>query len=303
MTKKTGNWLIAFGILALPFLIFLGFLISDVLAPPPLPPLPNPNGYDDFMKAAKMVPSDVWDCDKMNEQQLRELVSADAAALSLVRAGLTNRCQVPLQFTQAYTTNHFKDLAALKRLAQAFVAEGRLDEMANRPEAAAKDYLEDFHLGNESDRGGVVIDELVGIAINDVGMESLQKLADQLNAGASREDAAALEALDAQQQTWDEVLAREQDWSERTFPGIKNDLSRIMMRKGLEKVYQACERKFKAQQLKTRQLVLDLAARAYELDKGKPPASVSDLVPDYLKAIPQDPFTGGNLSLHQTARR
>ena len=45
----------------------------------------------------------------------------------------------------------------------------------------------------------------------------------------------------------------------------------------------------------TRQLLIDLAARAYELDKGQSPANVADLVPDYLKAIPQDPFTGTNL--------
>jgi hypothetical protein len=40
------------------------------------------------------------------------------------------------------------------------------------------------------------------------------------------------------------------------------------------------------------QLIIDLASRAYELDKGHRPANLADLVPDYLKAIPQDPFTG-----------
>ena len=42
-------------------------------------------------------------------------------------------------------------------------------------------------------------------------------------------------------------------------------------------------------------LLIDLAARAYELDKGHPPASAADFVPEYLKAIPQDPVTGTNL--------
>jgi hypothetical protein len=41
--------------------------------------------------------------------------------------------------------------------------------------------------------------------------------------------------------------------------------------------------------------LINLAARAYELDKGKPPESLADLVPDYLKAVPQDPFTGTNM--------
>jgi hypothetical protein len=42
-------------------------------------------------------------------------------------------------------------------------------------------------------------------------------------------------------------------------------------------------------------LLIDLAARAYELDKGHRPANLADLVPDYLKAVPQDPFTGTNM--------
>jgi hypothetical protein len=31
------------------------------------------------------------------------------------------------------------------------------------------------------------------------------------------------------------------------------------------------------------------------LDKGHRPANLNDLVPDYLKAIPQDPLTGTNM--------
>jgi competence protein ComGC len=62
-----------------------------------------------------------------------------------------------------------------------------------------------------------------------------------------------------------------------------------------EPVFRKTKEKFQQQQIKTRQLMVDLAARAYELDKGKSPASLADLVPEYLKAIPQDPFTGTNM--------
>ena len=46
MTKKTRNWLIALFILAFPFVLFFGFLIFMEEPPPPLAPLPNPNGYE-----------------------------------------------------------------------------------------------------------------------------------------------------------------------------------------------------------------------------------------------------------------
>ena len=68
-----------------------------------------------------------------------------------------------------------------------------------------------------------------------------------------------------------------------------------MDRHSLEKIFQNAEQHFEKQQSQTRQLIIDLAARAYELDKGHRPTSVTDLVPDYLKAIPQDPFSGTNM--------
>jgi hypothetical protein len=44
MTKKTRNWLLMFGILAFPFVLFFGFLIF--MEPPPVQPLPKPDGHE-----------------------------------------------------------------------------------------------------------------------------------------------------------------------------------------------------------------------------------------------------------------
>jgi hypothetical protein len=183
----------------------------------------------------------------------------------------------------------------MKRLAQAFTAEGKLAEMENRPADAAKSYLDAVHFGNEATRGGVLIDQMVGMAVESIGTSHLINLADRLGAKSCRETAVALETLDSQRQTWDEVMQQENDWSRRTFPGVRNEFARIIEHNSLQKVDRACELKFKTREQKTRQLMIDFAARAYELDKGKSPASVSDLVPDYLQAIPQDPLTGANM--------
>ena len=64
----------------------------------------------------------------------------------------------------------------------------------------------------------------------------------------------------------------------------------------LRQVEQKCAGKVKGQQTRTRLLLLQLATRAYELEKGEHPKSLADLVPAYLKAIPQDPLTGTNLA-------
>ncbi len=42
--------------------------------------------------------------------------------------------------------------------------------------------------------------------------------------------------------------------------------------------------------------MIQLASRAYALEEGAPPKTLADLVPAYLKAIPQDPFTGTNMA-------
>ena len=295
MTSKTRNWLITLLILASPFLFFLGLLLFWNAEPlPPVPPLPNPNGYEDLAKAGRAIKS-MAGYDQTNELQLAGLVATNTEALRLLRAGLSNQCRVPLQFSENYMANHLNDLAGCKRLAQVLAAEGRLAEMEDRPADAARSYLEAIHLGAECARGGVVIDQLVGTAIEAIGVAGLQKLADQLDAKSCRETAAALETCDAQGQTWQQVMQQERDWSRRSYPGVRYELVRLISRSSLSKTFQKGEEKSNKRLSEMRQVTVALAARAYELEKGHPPANAADLVPEYLKAIPQDPFTGTNL--------
>ena len=296
MTKKTRNWLIA--LLSIPAVVVIavvGLLIFDAARPlPPIQPLPNPNGYDDFVKAGEMLPENVSDYNEMNQQKLRALVETNSMALQLARTGLQKECRVTLDYSPTLGT-HFSQLMDMKRLAQALAAERRLAEMENRSGDAVKSYLDAIRLGNKSARGGILIDQLVGIAIEAIGTSYLQKLIDQLDTKSCRESATTLETLDAQGQTWNEVIQQEQAWARRAYPRVGYQLTALMMHNTLKKAYQSAEQKFKKQEMKTRQLLIDLASRAYELDKGHRPANLSDLVPDYLKAIPQDPLTGKNM--------
>ena len=296
MTTKTRNWLIAIFILALPFVLFLGFLFFMETEPlPPIASLPNPNGYDDLVKAGEMADDNTGNYYEMKLEELRRLMAKNSGALQAARTSLQEDCAVPIQFSESYMSRRIPELAGFKRLAQAFVAEGRLAEMENRPGDAAKSYLDTIRLGNKSDRGGILIDQLVSIAIEAMGVAHLQKLVDQLDAKSCREAAATLETLDAQGQSWQQVVQQERDWSRRAYPGVRYELVRLMSRNSFNKALQGGERKFNNQQMKTRQLTVALAARAYELDKGHRPVNIADLVPDYLKAIPQDPVTGSNL--------
>ena len=217
MTKKTRNWLLALCILAFPFVLFVGCLIYMEEPLPPLAPLPSPNGYDDLVKAGKMIKGDVWDYDKANLEKLRGIILTNAEALSLARSALSNQCNVTLQFTKAYMTTHVEDLLAFRGLAQALVCEGRLAEKENRFGDATKSYLDTVHLGNEAGHGGTLGDEMIGIAHESLGLEQLQKIAGQLDAKTCRETAATLETLSSQRQTWNETLRQQNDWSRSEF--------------------------------------------------------------------------------------
>lgn len=295
MTVRTRNRLITFSIIAAPFVFLLCLVLFwDAEPLPPVPPLPNPNGYDDLVKAGNMVTNDFEDYEELSLVKLRELISKDAEAFQIARIGLQQECRVPLDYSPDWGT-HFDELPSIKHLAFAFEAEGKLAEMENRTNDAIRFYLDLGYLANESSRGGILIDQLVSLALEAMEVEQLQKLVDKLGTKSCRETAATLETLDSQRQTWSEVIQQERDWSRRTFPGIRYELVRLMTRNSLNKVYQSAEQKFENQQCKTRQLIINLAARAYELDKGHLPANLSNLAPDYLKTIPQDPFTGTNM--------
>jgi hypothetical protein len=156
--------------------------------------------------------------------------------------------------------------------------------------------LEIIKLGNESTRGGPLIDGLVGLAIKNIGAASLQNLTNKLDAESSRKTAQGLETLEAESESWRDVLQNENEWSRTSFPGLKNRLVAFFTSGSLKAAKAKAEHRFKEHQTKIRHLIINLAVRAYKLEKGQRPKNISDLVPDYLKAIPQDPFTGTNMT-------
>ena len=72
--------------------------------PPARHVMPNPNGYDDFVKAGQLVTpiSGTNDYRKMSREELASVVSTNAEALKLVRIGLSHECRVPDDYSSDY---------------------------------------------------------------------------------------------------------------------------------------------------------------------------------------------------------
>ena len=229
----------------------------------------------------------------LGADELRTIVQTNTMALKLARTGLSLQIRAPVDYSPTNET-HIKGLAVMKRLARAFTAEGRMAELENRPGDAAHSYLDSIRLGYAVGRGGLIIDSLVGIALQAIGLAPLEKLVSTLDARQCRELAAALESADSQQDSIEDLLEQENAWVRRTY-GLKGRFIQLVQYKSLKQTQQKWGQKVITQQVRTRVLTIQLAARAYELDKGERPRSLADLVPSYLKAIPQDPVTGTNM--------
>ena len=254
--------------------------------------LPNPNGYADFQQAATMLSGDSGDWHELSAEALKALVATNAASLQLVRTGLAKGCLVPPYFLNGTNSTRLDGLAGQKRLAQAFCAESRLALLEGRTNDAARVALDCCRFGQKATVGGVLIDALVGIAIQAMGLACLRDQQLAVDAPTARLVAAGLEELSAGRESLSVISERERRWArEGRFGPIgvwQWLLAPILNRQTNQKMQQ----KFQQRDTNLRRAMLDFAARAFELEHGKPPGSARELVPDYLRSVPLDPASG-----------
>ena len=272
--------------------VLLGVFFWLRPAPPPPIVLPNPNGFDRFIKAGGTIkrPDDYR---KLSEPELLRFVQANATALVLARDAFNLNSCVPLaDFPEVY-----RDLGAIKSIAYGLAAEGRLALMESRTNDAAKSYLDAIRIGQKSMQGGLLIHRLFDLACEVIGMTPLEKICVGVDSKTSRELILGLEKIDRESDSAAEVEKRERGWSRAKY-GLKGQIEWIVQSRSLQPfkpVFANLEQKINTVEKQRRTLILDLAAHAFELEKGTRPKSFSDLVPGYLKSIPVDPVTKTNL--------
>jgi len=296
VSRLIARLLIGFSILAVLLVVVQVVLTLSRPAPvpAPVPPLPKPNGYDDFVQAGRMLAKDTSGFVSLSDEELRALVEKNADALKLARTGLTRACQVPLDDSPTNRAR-IEDISCIKRLSQALAAQGRLAERENRPADATEAYLSIIQLGRAISQGGVLLDLMVSSAVEAIGTSGLEQVVPALDARQCREAAAAIESSESRREPLEAVLAREREWAYRSY-GLRKRIYQVLLSRQAKQIEQKSAARVQTQQVRLRGLLVRLAARAYELEKGRPATSFADLVPVYLKAIPQDPQTGTNLS-------
>jgi hypothetical protein len=253
-----------------------------------LPPLPSPNGYDDFIKASRAVSANVGYYREMDHDSLRGLVSTNAESLRLFRMGLTRQCVMPMDLMPI---NNLSYLADMKKLAQLLAAEGRLREMDNQPADAAHSYADAIRFGNEMSRGGFLITRLVGIACEAIGCGALARVAPKLGREDARLVLSELEKVDTSRVTWAEVR-RQENYFMRSQ--LRHQWNPIVWARGWwqnRQMLGISETKHQTMIAHERLIAGELALSCYQLEHGHPPARLEELATNYLSNVPQDPFS------------
>jgi hypothetical protein len=290
MSKKSRILLLCSAVIALLAFVALIGLFSGHQPPPT--PLPNPNGYDDFLKASALAAGDVGNAPTMGLEELRILVQTNAEPLRLVRLGLNRRCALPIDSAITNASAMLDDLAKLKSVARLLVAQGRLAELEDRSADAIRIYLEAIRYGNEISRGGFVIHRLVGVACQTIGSSPLSRLASRLNCDQSRALIAELEKIDSDAVPWEQIWANEKRYARYQLRGTVNPLARLIIRWQTRPALMRARDKHDLIEARLRLMSLELALRCYRSETGHGPAQLERLVPAYLSHVPLDPFSG-----------
>lgn len=281
--------------LSLAIVIPLGVVYCMLINPEPIQEtsLPAENGYHALAEAAQVFYyAQAPDVDTASEDELRAFVTGHQRTLDKVRDSLDLPCQVPLE----YTTSDMSLMEGQRALTRALLIQGRLGEMEGRTADATETYLYVLRFAHAISRGGMVVHMYGAWPGENYGVRALYGLRDRLTSRECRKVIDTLESLEARRESWDDVLRRDRSWDHHAhnwqgrFINMMSDRyygpwpNRRKFRDGVER-----------RQAESRLLTCELGIRMYRSEHGSPPEKLGDLVPQYLPAVPDDPFGEGPL--------
>ena len=262
--------------------------------PPSFPPLPNPNGYDDFVAAGGMFTSapDRWD--DLDTDKLRAVVTTDNSnAFERIHLGLSRQCRIPTKEEITNSDVH-ANVGCFKSISFALANKGRLAEIDRHPADAANDYVMLFAVASKSGHGGFVIQSLVQVAMEADGAKCIRGVIASLSAPQSRECLTALQKAEADRESFAQIEANEallqQYRAQYPFrESLWDSFLRFLGKSPDQAITSKSRLQYAASELKILTLETQLASHAFQLERGRAAASWSDLVPEYLPAIPANP--------------
>ncbi len=287
-----------------------GLLLAGVMLPPlatvwrllrptPMPgiPSPAPNGFRDItetgfhLQFSEILGRMASPC---STEELAAEIAGHAWAYERLRLGLSRSIQVRDWTKKGKTTEVSylwragTELDDAMSAAHALIREAELAQRQNRFSDAARIAVEDIFLGQAITRKGLLADYNCGLEIEDMGNQLLHQVVPHLDAYLCQELVATLIEVDQEREPLVDVSRRDRIWHENTgewFLQLVSMLDAIVWDGEEWRPPGLLEK-----EAITRMLILELALHAYQLEHGCPPESLEQLVPEFLSALPIDPF-------------
>ncbi len=264
------------------------------------PPLPEPNGYDVLVQAAAKITRSQTSLKEMAPNELSALVATNQAALVELRRGLEMPCAVPVEINEGRFQAQLTDLANLRGAALAMDAEALLLAQQGDVAGALRECLDSLRFSQAISRRGLLIDYLVGVACESLAISRMNTLSTALNSTQCRRAAIAFQEHESRRESLDEITRRDREWARRTggLPvRIREMIEVLSLGRAEASNFPYVNKVCQTRVLEVRLFMLRLAGRAFELERGHKPGRASELVPDYLGAVPIHPQSRAPLEL------
>jgi hypothetical protein len=134
----------------------------------------------------------------------------------------------------------------------------------------------------------LLIDALVGLGCEGIGAAQLEKAVHGLGAKDCRDVIQQLQLIEARRQPAEEALRIDRKWSQETHGFFRRLGAMIAMRTWdpIGKSFGGYPTRQGAASARQSRIIVALATRAFELEQGRLPSRLTELVPDYLSALP-----------------
>jgi hypothetical protein len=180
---------------------------------PPRPRLPIPNGYDDFLAAARSARAPLmltgFNVTNFAVAELAVDVASNRYALDLVRSGLAKKCQT---WQPDDPRDVFQAIGGFKSLCWLFIERSRVAGETNAA-AAMGDCLEAARFESAFAQGGPVISRLVECACQTAVLREAAIYVPRMSPEQSVAAARGFRNIQRDAATWDEIVATDRSWS------------------------------------------------------------------------------------------
>ncbi len=183
-------------------------------------------------------------------------------------------------------------IQACRALARSLIAESGHARENQAHDSATDHALAVLNLGTMFRRGGLMFDAMFGQGMERFGQSSLAKLRSELPPEQCRKVIAALERSRGLHEDLDAIVARSDYFADQTYRWIdKLEMILDEFSPHVTSGEVSLERWGKHAAAGSALLQADLAIRLYKHEKGELPSELRSLVPEYLTAVPVDPYS------------